>query len=150
MVNTQDMDNKNTGGVELEHVETVVPQESKEEKRFTQEEVNGFIQSRLGQMKKQAAKESMAELAQREKELEMREMRLAVREELEKRGMPKELSEVVSGSSLEEIGGKLDRLNEIYGNKETKKAESAHGFMIGSGDKENTQMDAIREAFGLR
>lgn len=120
----------------------------KKEKLFTQEEVNSFIQSRLGQMKKQAAKESMAELDQKMKELQEREMRLTVREELGKRGMPAELAEIVSGSSAEDIGAKLDRLNEIYGKKEDKK-EAPKGFQVGSSLNEKGQMDALREAFGL-
>ncbi len=86
MENNESMESTDACGMEPDKA-------GKEERLFTQEEVNGFIQSRLGQMKKQAAKESAAELGQREKELEAREMRLAVREELEKRGMPKGLSE---------------------------------------------------------
>lgn len=142
MENNESMESTDAGGMEPDKA-------GKEERLFTQEEVNGFIQSRLGQMKKQAAKESAAELGQREKELEAREMRLAVREELEKRGMPKGLSEVVSGSSLEEIGSKLDKINEIYGKKDGAEEGGARGFQIGSGQGEESQMDALREAFGL-
>lgn len=136
-----------TTGVE----ETGETQETgKSEKLFTQEEVNGFIQARLAQMKKQASKESSAELEQRAKELDAREMRISVREELGKRGMPMELADVISFSSVEEIGQKLDRLNEIYGsNKDKAKQKEPTGFRFGAETKEADKPDAIREAMGL-
>lgn len=129
--------------------ETDVPQKpEKKEKLFTQEEVNSFIQSRLAQMKKQAAKESTAEIEQRIKELDAREMKLSVREELEKRGMPAELAEVIECASVEEIGTKLDRLNEIY-SKKKEESKASKGFQVGGGGNEGQRHDAIREAMGL-
>lgn len=123
----------------------------KSEKLFTQEEVNSFIQSRISQMKRQASKETSAELEQRMKELDEREMRLSVREELGKRGMPAELADIITCSSVEEIGTKLDRLNEIYGNKQKEQQEAPRGFQIGGGGagNEGKRHDAIREAMGL-
>lgn len=44
------------------------------DKRFTQEEVNSFIQSRLGRMKDQAAKEIKAEYDKKFADLQAREM----------------------------------------------------------------------------
>ena len=129
-----------------------VTQETGEEKKlFTQEEVNSFIQSRIAQMKRQASKETNAEIEKRIKDLDAREMRLSVREELEKRGMPKELADVITCSSVDEIGTKLDRLNEIYGNKKEENKQPTTGFQIGSGEsKENKEsLDPIREAMGL-
>ena len=129
-----------------------VTQETGEEKKlFTQEEVNSFIQSRIAQMKRQASKETNAEIEKRIKDLDAREMRLSVREELEKRGMPKELADVITCSSVEEISTKLDRLNEIYGNKKDENKQPPTGFKIGSGEsKENKErLDPIREAMGL-
>ena len=124
----------------------------KNEKLFTQEEVNSFIQSRIAQMKRQASKETSAELEQRIKELDEREMRLSVREELGKRGMPAELADIITCASVEEIGTKLDRLNEIYGNKHKQNETAPHGFQIGGNgdsDKGEEHHDAIREAMGL-
>lgn len=131
--------------------ETEETQETgKDEKLFTQEEVNGFIQSRIAQMKRQASKETSAELEKRIKELDEREMRLSVREELGKRGMPVELAEIITCSSVDEIGTKLDRLNEIYGKKQEENKKSSKGFQIGGGvGEEKGHHDAIREAMGL-
>lgn len=131
--------------------EETTQQEAVKEKLFTQDEVNSFIQARLAQMKKQASKESSAELEARIKELDEREMRLSVREELSKRGMPVELAELISCSSVDEIGTKLDRLNEIYGKKQEPKNAPRDGFQIGgSGDNDKSERhDAIREAMGL-
>ena len=128
-----------------------VSETEKSGKTFTQEEVNGFIQSRLAQMKKQAIKEAGAELDARSKDLDAREMRLAVMEELVKREMPLALADIVSCSSPDEIGEKLDRLNEIYGNKQEKKEEAQKGFQVGGGGpgNEGERHDAIREAMGL-
>ena len=61
----------------------------KEQKLFTQEEVNGFVQSRIARMKGQIEKESKAEYTQKLAELEAREMKLLVKERLSDRGMPK-------------------------------------------------------------
>ncbi|MEY8331453.1 MAG: DUF4355 domain-containing protein [Lachnospiraceae bacterium] len=122
------------------------------EKLFTQEEVNSFIQTRLSQMKKQAVKESTAEYESKLKALEERELKLTVKEELSKRGMPAELADIITGVNAEEIGQKLDKLNEIYGKEyQTEKKEKHSGFFcIGAsqaGRKE--QPDAIRAAMGL-
>lgn len=122
------------------------------EKLFTQEEVNSFIQARLGQMKKQATKESMTEYEEKLKELNARELKLTVREELVKRNMPEGLAEIITVSNADEISGKLDKLNEIYGNKETtQKTDNPHGFIVGGAVGSNPQEapDEIRIAMGL-
>lgn len=121
------------------------------EKLFTQEEVNSFIQARLGQMKKQASKESMTEYEEKLKALDARELRLTVREELIKRKMPEELAEIITVSNAEEISGKLDKLNEIYGGKNKEENKENLGFRVGGGVSGTTQEapDAIRIAMGL-
>lgn len=129
-------------------------QEQGKEKLFTQEEVNGFIQSRLSQMKKQAGKESSAELDQRLKDIEAREMKLLIHEKLIERGMPVELKDVITCTSEEDLNEKLDRIKEIYGdskNEEEKKTVT-RGFQIGgdgSWDSHRQTHDPVREAFGL-
>lgn len=60
----------------------------KGQKLFTQEEVNGFVQSRISRMKGQIEKESKAEYEQKFTELQVREMKLLVREKLDERGCP--------------------------------------------------------------
>ena len=143
------MDEEKVTGIQ-ETGEETAQQEAAKEKLFTQDEVNSFIQARLAQMKKQASKESSAELEARIKELDEREMRLSVREELSKRGMPVELAEIISCSSVDEIGTKLDRLNEIYGKKQESGKAPREGFQIGgSSDNDKGGHDAIREAMGL-
>jgi len=129
--------------------------EQGEQKLFTQEEVNNFIQARLTQMKKQAAKESQAEIEQRLADLTERENRLLVREELHKRQMPAELADIITGTDAADIGTKLDKLAEIYGKVGSQtgeeKAVMPGGFRIGgnsdiAGQKKK---DKVREAFGL-
>lgn len=53
----------------------------KEQKMFTQEEVNSFVQSRLSRYKGQAEKEVRADYDQKLKELNDREMKLLMKEQ---------------------------------------------------------------------
>lgn len=89
-------------------------EEGKEQKLFTQEEVNGFIQSRLGRMKEQAAKEAKAEYDQKLADLHSREIKLMVKEKISERGMPKELADIISCTDENDLNSKLDILDKLY------------------------------------
>lgn len=122
----------------------------KETKLFTQEEVNGFVQSRISRMRGQIEKEGKAAYEQKLAELEAREMKLLVKEKLSERGMPKELAEIITCTDEEDIATKLDALQKIYGSNAEKK-EAPKGFSIGV---PNTgigaqQCDPLRNAMGL-
>ncbi|MSS35968.1 hypothetical protein [Clostridium porci] len=129
----------------------------KEGKLFTQEEVNGFVQSRIARMKSQLSKEAQAEYSQKLAELEAREMKLIVRERLSDRGMPKELADIITCVDEKDIDSKLDALQKIYGDK-AKKEEKPTGFVqiVGARPAEgNTRgglpsmVDPVRNAMGL-
>lgn len=133
---------ENTGTVPLEQGKT---------KLFTQEEVNGFIQARLGQMKKQAGKEHEAEYNQKLQDLQAREMKILVKEALLERGMPKELAGVITCTDAEDLKSKLDAIQTIYGAKNSAANEQPTGFrMIGASNNGEMSMgDPVRKAMGL-
>ena len=76
------------------------------EKLFTQEEVNGFIQSRLSRLRGQINKEVRAEYDQKLSDLTARENRLIVKEALSNRGMPRELADVITCTDEEDLNSK--------------------------------------------
>lgn len=123
------------------------------EKLFTQEEVNGLIQSRISRMKSQAEKESRAAYDQKLQGLAAREMKLLTREALDDRGMPRELADIITCTDEDDLKNKLDTLQKIYGGASTAgKEERPSGFIkIGSanGEEAGTRRDSIREAMGL-
>ncbi len=120
------------------------------EKTFTQEEVNSFIQSRIGRMKEQAAKETQAEYAQKLQELHDREIRILIKEKLNERGMPIELADVITCTDEKDLISKLDAIQAIY-DKKTDKKETPAGF-IRIGAEQNNEAggtDPVRKAMGL-
>lgn len=133
------------------------PQEGKgkEQKLFTQEEVNSFVQSRISRMKGQINKEAKAEYEQKLSELQAREMKLMVKEKLNERGMSRELADIITCTDEEDLNSKLDVLNKIYGGNAAKEKEQhpMPGFRIGAvpdgNGLFNTGADPLREAMGL-
>lgn len=120
------------------------------EKLFTQEDVNSFVQARISRLKGQLAKEAKAEYDQKLAELQAREMKLTVKEKLAERGMPKELADVITCADEKDIEAKLDTLQRIYGNEEKKTAQK--GFLqVGAEGRTGAipQADPIRKAMGL-
>lgn len=124
-------------------------------KTFTQEEVNGFVQSRIARLKGQIEKESKAEYEKRFAELEAREMKLMAKEKLSERGMPRELADIITCTDEKDLDNKLDALQKIYGDKAKDKPT---GFVqiIGAHPAEgNTRgglpvgADPVRRAMGL-
>ena len=125
----------------------------KEQKLFTQEEVNGFVQSRIARMKGQIEKESKAEYTQKLAEREAREMKLLVKERLSNRGMPKELADIITCADEKDIDSKLDALQKIYGGQSAaKKEDKPTGFVQVGAASSNGQLpvaDPVRKAMGL-
>lgn len=141
-----------TQGDDMGNESSVQGQE--ETKTFTQDDVNKIIQGRLDKLKAQAAKEQEAEYTQKLAELQAREMKLLVKEQLSDRGMPKELADIITCTDESEIVKKLDALQKIYGNK-AKEKENPTGFKIigarpaeGNGRLPNMG-DPVRSAMGL-
>lgn len=133
----------------------------KEQKLFTQEEVNGFVQSRIARMKGQINKEAQAEYDRKLAELQAREMKLMVKEKLDERGMSRELADIINCTDEEDLSCKLDKLYEIYGKNDKTDQEPASGFRAipsknlkvgcvpeGTGAF-HTGTDPVRQAMGL-
>lgn len=123
----------------------------KGQKLFTQEEVNGFVQSRIARMKGQLSKEAQAEYSQKLAELEAREMKLIVRERLSDRGMPKELADIITCVDEKDIDSKLDALQKIYGSQgAARKEDKPTGFVqVGAASNNGQMPDPVRKAMGL-
>lgn len=125
-------------------------QAQEDKKTFTQDEVNRIMQKRLEQMKKQAAKEKELEYDAKLHELESREMNLAMKEELEKREMPKRFADVITCSNAEEMKQKLDVLQEILSEtKKNKESGASKRKALYVPQNGTTSADGIREAMGL-
>lgn len=121
-------------------------------KTFTQEEVNGFVQSRMSRLKGQIEKSVRAEYDQKLADLHSREMKLLTKEKLEERGMDKGLADILTCTDEEDLESKLDALQKIYsGNPTEKKQNDASGFrQIGVGNQNNyNSADPVRKAMGL-
>ncbi len=124
----------------------------KDQKLFTQDEVNSFVQSRIARMKAQATKEAKAEYEQKLAELNAREINLLVKERLSDRGMPKELADIITCIDEKDIDSKLDALEKIYGVSDKKKETAQMGFVqIGAsgGSGIVAAPDPVRKAMGL-
>ena len=122
-------------------------------KLFTQDEVNSFIQSRVSRMKAQAAKDAKAEYDQKLADLQAREMKLLIKEQLSKRGMSAELADIITCADEDDLSNKLDTLQKIYGDK-AKKEESPSGHVqVGAFIPKHMQTfnrDPVREAMGMK
>lgn len=88
-----------------------------EKKTFTQDEVNSFIQSRIGRMKDQAAKEARAEYEQKMADLRNREMKIMLKERLESLNIPKEFADIVSCTDEKDLDKKVQMLSALYERK---------------------------------
>lgn len=126
--------------------------QGKEQKLFTQEEVNRFVQSRLSREKGQVTKEAQAEYEQKLADLQSREMRLLTKEKLDARGMSRELADIITCTDEKDLNNKLETLEKIYGNN-AKQKEQPTGFIqvgVASGGFSGSQgTDPVRKAMGL-
>lgn len=124
----------------------------KDQKLFTQEEVNSFVQSRVSRLKGQISKEAQAEYNQKLAELQAREMKLLVKEQLDVRNMPRELADIITCADEKDLTNKLDALQKIYGSTSAaKEKERPIGFVqVGAGgDPHAMPADPVRKAMGL-
>lgn len=119
--------NTNTEATQAENMGNEAAQGQDGAKTFSQDEVNRIIQGRLDQMKKQAAKEQETELSQKAQELQAREIKLLVKEQLSERGMPRELADIITCTDEKDLDSKLEALQKIYGDKA--KEEKPTGFI---------------------
>lgn len=104
------------------------------------------------QYEEQAAKETEAAYAQKIADIEARERRLLLKEQLFDRGMPKELADIITGTDEKDISAKLDTLQKLYGNAERIKETKATGFQrVGqyNSNSATRSIDPVREAMGL-
>lgn len=124
--------------------------ESQGQKLFTQEEVNGFMQSRLSRYKGQVEKELKAEYDQKLQDLQAREMRLLVMEKLHDRDMPRELADIITCTDENDLKNKLDALQKIYGGNPAREQQPT-GFRMGAPGNSGpiTGPDPVRTAMGL-
>ena len=129
------------------------------DKHFTQEEVNSFIQSRLGRMKDQAVKEARAEYEQKLAEVHAKEMQLLLKEQLSTRGMNVALANVITCTDEEDLKAKLDVLQSCFGAQPkggfyrldksgNKIAGSESQYMRNT--KQKPEIDPIRAAMGIK
>ena len=97
-------------------------------------------------------KESRATYEQKAAELEARERKLMVKEELNTRGMAKELADVITCTDEEDLKNKLNIIQKIYGNNAAQdNKETAQGFVsIGVGYRGVEPSDPVRDAMGLK
>ena len=147
------MADENTQGADQNEAPETQPEQA-EEKLFTQEEVNKFVEGRLARIRSGAEKAAKAAYETKLAELEQREMQLLVREELQKRGLDKGLAAILSPSSAEDLTAKLDILQSYLKPATAGKAQSQKGgFSIGTPSESGQgvhKADPYRKAMGLK
>lgn len=119
-------------------------------KTFTQEEVNGFVQSRVTRMKSQIEKDVKAEYEQKMADLDAREMKLLVLEHLAERGMDKELANIITCKDEEDLKTKLDTLQKYTSKKDDSRPEQGFRNVGAAPNPNGNNTDLTRKAFGLR
>lgn len=130
--NTEDQDEKNGTGL------------------FTQEQVNTIVSKRLKEQKAALA----AELDQREKDINKREMAIRAAELLSEKGLDKSLASVLKYDTEDELKTAIDTISNIQGMKADQdgsgKPERRHIIENRLPEfREGTQPDPFRKAFGL-
>lgn len=122
-------------------------------KLFTQEEVNSIIQSRISRMKAQLSKEAESTYDSKMQQLHEREMKILVKEQLDERGMSKDLADIITCTDENDLKNKLDVLEKIYGCSKAAGIEAHTGFIqIGSNNNNGNIPidDPVRKAMGLQ
>lgn len=115
-----------------------------EDKTFTQEEVNTIVQDRLAKEKAKFEKQ----LADARADVSARERRLQAREELSKRGLPDELTDLVRLDNDDALNTSLELLERTYKQSvQSHEGAAARYVPVAGGAHKH---DPIREAMGLR
>ena len=131
--NTEDQDEKNGTGL------------------FTQEQVNAIVSKRLKEQKAALA----AELDQREKDINKREMAIRAAELLSEKGLDKGLASVLKYDTEDELKTAIDTISNIQGMKADQdgsgKSERRHIIenRLPEFHRDDTQPDQFKKAFGL-
>lgn len=121
---------------------------AKDEKLFTQEDVNRIVSERLA---KERAKGEPDPSAKREDELARREFLLEAKEALVNKGLPVGLAEALNTSSKEAFENSLSVIEKHISEKTTVRG-TFKGLVPGHGSVDPTEDDedtAIRGAMGL-
>lgn len=120
-------------------------------KTFTQEEVNKIIADRLTRERAKAqppeADQRSAELENREKALDDREMMSEFKDTLAARGYPKELADVLKGSNISELKTAMRIVDEAF---YTRSTSEKPGEISGATPVNQGLDSAFRKVFGLR
>ncbi len=131
------------------------------ERTFTQDEVNDIVQKRLAKERERLSKvfqeeKQLSELEERERNILKRELRADAIEELNKRGLPTRLADLLDYSSGENFNSSMAEVTAIFkgalGEKlkpyarQTTPLEGIGGSGISSYDAETA---AIRKAFNI-
>lgn len=149
------MENQNTEGQNMtqqEGTQQGAGAGQQQEKLFTQEEVNRIVGERLARVKNQPDNSGYAE---REHELNQREMRLDARERLADAGIPKELLPLVNCSSKEDMENSIKLITAHFGasnrpaNSYRMKVSGGAFGNTGASTSKITNEDEIRAAMGL-
>ena len=134
--------------------ETAESTEYQEEKKYTDSEVDEIVKRRLGRErarveKMQARQHQESELERRERELDIRERKADAREELQSKGLPKSLCNLLDYSSEDSYKASMaaadSLVQEIVTALELKRARGTTPKAYRSGNA-----DPVRDAFNKK
>ena len=118
------------------------------ERTFTQEEVNRIVGERLARARQTPEDDG---LAAREEEIQRRELAIQAQEMLMKKGLPKDLADILhftDGKSLEDVIGKLEQHIDAINGDRAQRFVPLEGGRLPKG-VEPPKKDPTRRAFGL-
>ena len=158
-------DNKNIENIEtIEDNETAAEQageknedpkgeEGKEEKTFTQDEVNEIVQKRLAKQKESLMKnlenaQQISDIEEREKNLRVRELKADTIEKLAAAGLPADLSKLINYESKEACEESFKTVCETF-NSSLGTALKINARQETPKDGDPGHGDPIKSAFGL-
>lgn len=119
-------------------------QEKKEERTFTQEEVNHIVAERLARERAKTSELSPEE-TKRTAELDARESQLNCKEFLMKNGYPLELLDLLDTNDFENFKTKTEKISEALTNpRNTRKIQATPSF-----NSNDVVADPIAEAFSI-
>lgn len=114
-------------------------------KTFTQEEVNQIVSSRLKEEREKMKREQDAVIADMEKNIKAREMRMNVLDRLKSKGLPESLADAINCSDEVSINKSIEILTNTYKTGENGHLKAEYHPVGGTGER----TDPIREAMGL-